>query len=71
MSDRKWDIDLEANRLVSDDGFFYKMSGFEQSHNPKLICNGHPMLAPEELYLVAQVAKEAYQAYKDYKKSLH
>ena len=30
MSDRKWDIDLEANRLVSDDGFFYKMSGFER-----------------------------------------
>ena len=71
MSERKWDIDLEANRLVSDDGFFYKLSTFEKSEPPKLICNGHPMLAPEELYLVGEVAKEAYQAYKDYKKNLH
>ena len=71
MNERKWDINLELGMLKTEDGFSYRIKAAEEPGQLELICNGHPILAPEELYLVGEIAKEAYEAYIEYKKVLH
>ena len=64
-------MDLETGILNSDDGFYYKLSVSKRNGKLEFLCIGHPMLAPEELYLVDAICQEAYKAYLTRRKALN
>lgn len=71
MTERQWVVDIERGKLISDDGFYYKVTKPKNSDQRIIKCIGHPMLATSELDLVAHIAEEAYRAYLSFTKACH